>query len=82
MHIVLVVLSENVRAFLQVGQRARGLPIVGHLRAWATPCVGRVGPRRRESFSFLRIRNSLLFYVVSRTLKININSHRCPKIVK
>ena len=42
--VVFALLSDNARAFLQECQRARGLPTVGHLRAWATPHVGRVGP--------------------------------------
>ena len=40
--LVLVLLSDNARAFLQECQPVRGLPAVGRLHAWASPHVGRV----------------------------------------
>jgi hypothetical protein len=62
-----------------VRPRSRGLPHMRGLshagRAWWAMLV--------NSLSFLlEIRNSSIFYFLSRTLIININSHRCPKIMK
>ena len=44
-HVVFALLFDNARVFLQECQRAQGLPAAGRLRAWATPRVGRVGPK-------------------------------------
>ena len=53
-HIVLVVLSENARAFLQVGRRVHGLPRCG--------LPSRVyGPRQLNSF-FIFLENRNRFY--------------------
>ena len=58
--VVFALLSDNVRAFLQECQCARGLPTKGRLRAWAAPRVGRVGPKSVYLF-FVKNRNSFLF---------------------
>ena len=52
--VVFALLSDNARAFLQECQRARGLPTVGHLRAWAALGQNRFifFVENRNSFSF------------------------------
>ena len=51
-HVVFVLLSDNARAFLQECQSAQGLPTTGHLRAWASPRVGHIGPKSVLFFSW------------------------------
>ena len=50
--VMFALLSDKTRVFLQEYQRARGLPTVGRLRAWAAPHVGRVGPKSVLFFSW------------------------------
>ena len=43
--VVFALLFDNARAFLQECQHVRGLLVVGRLHVWATPRVGRIGPK-------------------------------------
>ena len=57
--VVFALLSNNTMAFLQECQHACALPATGCLRTWATPRVGRVGPK--SVCFFMENRNSFLF---------------------
>ena len=70
--------------FVQMRQHMRAPPCVGHVRAGCA-IMGHASLGREAELPFLfpkKIRNNFIFYILSWTLKININSHGCLKIVK
>jgi hypothetical protein len=78
--VVLMLIPDNTRAFLQERQRARAAPVVGRL-AWAA--FARWAVLGSSPFLFLsELVRCFSILVLSHICINNIKSHKCPKFMK